>query len=122
MQITGALEQLQPAAVATVRVRHGADHILVACSLWAASAPGQPLAEQCELPAAVGLRMGLVEQAINEAGLAYPKADLGLRARWWRVFSETGDVVGYELAVRTSAARAPSMPAAPAQADRTVIT
>ena len=44
--------------------------------------------------------MGLVEEALDQAGVLYPTADLGLRARWRRVTSEAGDVLGYELAVR----------------------
>lgn len=102
-QITAALEQLPPGAAATVRVQHGAGALLAAGALWATSGQGQAPVKKCELPAAVGLRMGLVEQALDKVGLLYPKGDLGLRARWRRVTTSPEAVVGYELAIQAAA-------------------
>ncbi|MCP2282783.1 hypothetical protein APR04_001686 [Promicromonospora umidemergens] len=109
-QITAALEHLPPEATAAVRVRHGAGPVLAAGELWVTSGPGQVPAWTCELPAAVGLRMNLVERALDEAGLAYRKADLDLRARWRRVMASTKVVAGYELAIQISGARAEGIP------------
>ncbi|MDR7381163.1 hypothetical protein [Promicromonospora iranensis] len=109
-QITAALEHLPPDATAVIRVRHGAGSFLTGGELWVTSGPGQIPARACELPATVGLRMSLVERALDEAGLAYPKADLGLRARWRRVMSAPDVIAGYELAVRATGDRPQSPP------------
>jgi hypothetical protein len=101
-QISAALKQLPSEATAVVRVRHGTGPLLVAGELWVTSAPGQAATRSCELPAAVGLRMNLVERAIDQEGLCYPKADLGLRARWRRVASSTDVMAGYELAIQAT--------------------
>jgi hypothetical protein len=51
--------------------------------------------------------MSLVEQALKQAGLSYPKGDLGLRARWRSVtVSSAGAVVGYELAIHAATSEA----------------
>lgn len=102
-QVRAAREQLPPGADATVRVRHGAGPVLVEAAVWAVPEAGTALVRQLELPVA-GLRMGLVEQALDQAGVHYPTADLGLRARWRRVTSN-GEVLGYELSVRSSGHR-----------------
>ncbi|WP_454859595.1 hypothetical protein [Promicromonospora soli] len=100
-QIRAALDQLPPDADATVRLRHGAGPVLAEAAVWAVPAAGSALVRQLELPAAaIGLRMGLVEEALDQAGVHYPTADLGLRARWRRVTSND-EVLGFELSVRS---------------------
>lgn len=97
-QISAALEQLPPTVTATIRVRHGEGPVLVVAEVWTAPAGSGDLRRLCDLPAAAGLRMGLVERALDQARVSYPRADLGLRARWRRV-TGGGEVLGYELAV-----------------------
>ncbi|MFD2024043.1 hypothetical protein [Promicromonospora aerolata] len=54
--------------------------------------------------------MNLVERALDQEGLSYPKADLGLRARWRRVMSSTDVLAGYELAIQATGDGAPVSP------------
>jgi hypothetical protein len=106
-QIRAALEQLPPDSDVIVRVRHGDGAALEAAVLRASPGPGGAPTWQCDLPAALGGRMGLIDQALDRAGVPYPVTDLGLRARWRRVTSDAGDVVGFELALARGAQHAP---------------
>jgi hypothetical protein len=45
------------------------------------------------------MRTDLVDEALDQAEVLYPTADLGLRARWRRGTSPDGEVLGYELTV-----------------------
>jgi hypothetical protein len=98
-QISAALEQLPPDADVSVRVWHGDSSVLETASIWAAPAETDTPARRCELPAAVGMRMGLIEKALDQIEVSYPKADLGLRARWRRITAPGEVVLGYELTV-----------------------
>lgn len=107
-QIRAVLAHLPADADVTVRVRYGAGPDLAAASVWVAS--GGDLVRMGDLPAAVGLRMGLVEQALSQVGVSYPRTDLGLRARWRRITGPDEAMPGYELTV------APGAPAGAADA------
>lgn len=99
-QICAALEQLPPDADVSVRGRHGDGPLLEAAAIWATPAQMDTPARRRDLPAAVGMRMGVIEEALDHAGISYPKGDLGLRARWRRMTAPGDDVVlGYELTV-----------------------
>ena len=114
-QVRAVLGQLPSAATAMIRVRHddGDSPALAAAEVWTIPGASEPARCVRDLPAAVGLRMGMVEQALDQAGVSYPRADLGLRARWRRLPPVAGQRFAHELVVSVPAHHGRHQPGGP---------
>ena len=80
--------------VAKARVWHGPGAELAGAEVH--SAVARTWARRAPIPAAVGGTMLTFTDAADQAGLAYPTTDLGLRARWTRTEPDNGPTL-YEL-------------------------
>lgn len=75
-------------AAPRIRVRLGSQAHTEACELWVRAGQTPVLRRLCTLPAGVGMRLRLVEKAIENAGFNFPRTDLQMRARWRRLHSQ----------------------------------
>ncbi|MFJ3405381.1 HAD family hydrolase [Promicromonospora sp. NPDC090134] len=93
-QVAVAVESAR--GVTKLRVGHGSSADLAGAEVHTAEA--RAWHRHAPIPAAVGATMLALTGATDEAGLAYPRTDLGLRARWTRIESGNGPAL-FELPI-----------------------